>query len=61
MCQYVSPVDQINFFLYLKLHRGIAMEDMHTDDRHTAKNLGITAMVFLFITLALVIIANVVG
>ncbi len=31
------------------------------DDMQTAKNLGITAMVFIFITLALVVIANLVG
>jgi len=31
------------------------------DDHETAKNLGITAMVFVFITIALVIVANIVG
>ena len=31
------------------------------DDMQTAKNLGITAMVFILITLALVVIANLVG
>ena len=31
------------------------------DDQQTIKNLGITAMVFIFITAALIVIANVVG
>ena len=31
------------------------------NDHETMKNLGITAMVFVFITVALVIVANIVG
>jgi len=31
------------------------------DDQQTIKNLGVTAMVFVFIALVLVLVANIVG